>query len=122
MQTLMIDLKQYKIKFRFICHNCNIQKTYRISYNNILKTLKLDTLKIRRHLLYNMFFLKLLTNKIDDSFLLNQLNFKVDNHYIHNSQFYMSIIFSKKARLLEIVNCLNKYCITYVIFRNSELS
>lgn len=85
MQTLMIDLKQYKIKFRFICHNCNIKRSSRISYDNIFKTLNLDTLKIHRHLLYNMFFLKLLTNKIDDSFLLNQLNFKVNNYYIHNS-------------------------------------
>ncbi|KAL4131076.1 hypothetical protein QTP88_008427 [Uroleucon formosanum] len=72
---------------RFICYKRNIQRTLHSGYDNILKLLNLESLNVRRHLSFN---------KIDDSFLLSQLNFKVNNHYTRNNHLFYIPHSSKK--------------------------
>lgn len=91
---------------RFICHKCNIQRTPHSGYDNILKLLNLEPLNVRRHLSYNTFLTKLLNNEIDDSFILSQLNFKVNSHYTRNNHLFYIRHSSKKFTSYDPINIL----------------
>ncbi|CAI6370700.1 unnamed protein product [Macrosiphum euphorbiae] len=91
---------------RFIGHKCNIQRTPHSGYENILKLLNLEPLNVRRHLSYNTYLTKLLNNKIDDSFLLSKLNFKVKNHYTRNNHLFYIPRSSKKYTSYDSINIL----------------
>jgi len=96
---------QHKV-LRFIFYKYNILRTPHIGCENTLKLFNLKTLQIRRTLSYNTFLSKLLNNEIDDSFLLSQLNFKVDNHYTRNNNLFYIPHSSKKYTSNDPINIL----------------
>ncbi|VVC45717.1 Hypothetical protein CINCED_3A005766 [Cinara cedri] len=91
---------------RFLCHTCNIQRTPHSGYDNILKLLNLESLNARRHLSYSTFLTKLLNNEIDDSFILSQLNFKVNSHHTRNNHLFYIPHSSKKFTSYDPINIL----------------
>jgi len=91
---------------RFIFHKYNILRTPHIDCENTLKLLNLEILKKRRTLSYNTFLSKLLNNEIDDSFLLSQLNFKVDNYDTRDNHLFYIPHFSKKYTSNDLINSL----------------
>lgn len=82
-----IEIIQNKV-LRFICFKCNIPRIPHSGYNNILTLLNLQSLKDRRHNYYASFLNKLINNNIDDSFILNLINFKVNPHNTRNSDLF----------------------------------
>lgn len=106
----------------FTCFKFNISTTPpHTGFKNIFKMFNLESLKTYRNIILSIFLFKLIINKINDSFLHNQIHFKIDTHnfcnlfYIpHHSQSYMLMTPLIFGCLLEAINFLITYSNVYI--------
>lgn len=104
-QSDQLEKIQNKV-LRFICIKSNISRTPHSGYDHILNILHLESLKTRRNNTYSNFLFKLINNEIDDSFLLNQINFKTNTHNLRNNDLFFIPHYSQKYMLNDPLNIL----------------